>query len=104
MKKKFYDYQAEWGETYKLSIEKETYANNGTLALILVEKSGEPFADITVNLPFSELDEDEAYVDTNNLPNIGKWLEANKIAKKTEIVGHSGYCTYPVYKFDLKKI
>lgn len=103
--KKTYKYQAEWGETYELSFEKHNYANNGSLALILVEEDGEPFADVTVNLPYScECAEDEAYVDENNLPNIGKWLVTNKIAKKTKVVAHSGFCTYTKYKFDLKKI
>ena len=106
-KKKTYQYESEWGDTYNLAIEKHTYSNNGSLALILVDtEEKEDFATITVNLPFSsELKPNQQFVDTNDLPDICEWLEKNKIAKKLKgVTATSGFCTYPAYEFDLSKI
>lgn len=106
-KKKTYQYKSEWGETYNLAIEKHTYSNNGSLALELIDVDGnESFAVITTNLPFSDtLEKNQQFVNINELPDICEWLEKNKIAKKVKgASATSGFCTYPVYEFDLSKI
>jgi hypothetical protein len=107
MKKKTYKYKSEWGDTYTLAFVKHNYANNGSLALELVDvEEKEPFAFVTVNLPYSNaVMPNQQFVDINELPNICEWLEENKIAKRVNgATATSGFCTYPLYEFDLTKI
>lgn len=94
-----------------------SYRNNGTLAVQLFCRSmdymgdspsdeqfpfEDPYAVVTVNLPESErLAANEQFVDSNNLPDIGKWLVQNNIAVPTEHIAQSGYCTYQAYAFHL---
>lgn len=108
-KKKTYKYNASWGETYDISFHVDKYHNNGSLAIIMMDETDkEEFSILTVNLPQSKLFADFApntqFVDTNNLPDIDKWLEEIGVAKPTSHKGCSGFCTYPAYEFDLTKM
>ena len=95
-----------------------SYTNNGTLALQLFNKpdipegylpSGdpkklfcEPFGIVTVNLfESSLLPYNVQFVDENNLPGIGAWLQKNNIASPTGYHCPSGYCLYEAYAFNL---
>jgi len=60
----------------------------------------EPYAVITRFI--LSVDKDEAFVDENNLPGIGEWLESNGLAEATGYGCPSGYCVYPLYKFTPK--
>ena len=94
-----------YGEDYELLGVYSHYVDNETLAVVLVEKDTfEPFADITVNLPISMATKTLAYVDTNNSEWVEKFLKDNKIAKPTGEYGFSGFCSYPLYEFDLTKL
>ena len=63
----------------KVTLIVSTYASYNNLYVGLISE-GEPYADITVNLePLT--DPYTAFVDTNNLPNIGKFLTDNHIAE-----------------------
>lgn len=88
----------------------EKYTENDTLAVvILCVEDGvvtEPYAVLTVNLsnPFAQSDT-RAFVDTNNN---GFWgcedfIKKNMLAKPVGINGRSGYCSYPLYDFDLSR-
>ena len=91
------------------------YAENDSLAVLLFCQSDMLSADnesefddiygvITVNLnDSSTLDYNEQFVDENNYPEIGSWLEKNKLAKRTGRQEKNGYSVYNVYKFDLPK-
>ena len=57
----------------------------------------EPYAEITRWL--LAVGDRSAFVDENNLPGIGEWLEANGLAINTGILMPSGYCVYPLYEF-----
>ena len=112
-----------FGERNEVKLEFASYNCNGTLALQLFCKpdtqeagfyarDGEysknpyqvPYGVATVNLPESEmLKADTQFVDENNLPGIGQWLEENGIAIPMDIVAHSGYCTYRAYQFNVPK-
>jgi len=71
------------------------------LCINLIEaETGEDFATLTVNLGEFISIKDSAYIDTNNLPGIDKWLEDNGIAKMTGLTKQSGYCAYPLAVFD----
>lgn len=62
----------------------------------------DPYAVITVHLPESTiLPTYEQFVDTNNHPDIGDWLEKNGIAVPTGKIGLSGFCRYPGYDFSI---
>lgn len=97
-----------YDETYKIRLEYTSYSCNGTLALQMMnlvdDGQEEPFGIATVNLPDSgRLALNEQYVDTNNMPGIAEWLTCHGIATPTGAFGHSGYCTYPVFEFNLPK-
>ncbi len=95
------------GKNYELAPIKRKYANNGALAVDLLDvKTGEIFATATVNLPdFMPTTIDEilsyAYVDTNNNPWLILFLLDNHLALPTGRVGRSGFCEYPQYMFNL---
>lgn len=100
----FYPYEDAYGNHFTITFAKGVY-NNGNLAVIIYNEEPEygylePYADLTVNI--EPLDHDyKAAIDTNNLPNeIIDWLEENEIAWATGEELHSGFCTYPVVKFD----
>lgn len=94
--------------THNLYLTIDSYQNNDALAVIVMEVnedgSEEYFDCITVNLWDSGmLGENRAYIDTNNCSWAEKMLKQHKFAKDTGYFGHSGFCTYPIYEFDLKK-
>lgn len=77
------------------------YGYNNNLAVMAYEDDGEPYGRLTVNI--DKLPNDEAALDTNN------WKDAESVAKSLGAVPTgkmlaSGFCTYPVYKFDLSKL
>ena len=76
-----------------------------TLALAAYKPNGEEFTVITVNLDSSDtfIGLPIQFIDTNNLSKeLMNWLEENKIATQTDIVGQSGFCTYPAMRFDIE--
>ena len=90
----------------KIYIYRDTYVNNGSLAVFLKNEKGEGITVITVNIEVSDYigDEQCAYVDTNNYPWVEKFLVKNNIAQPTGEIGCSGFCGYPLYRFDLNKL
>lgn len=78
------------------------------LGLLTVDKEFdflEPYCDITVNLPNESLSgEDCAFVDTNNAPFLPDFLEENGLAEPTGMLGFSGFCVYPEYRFNMAEI
>lgn len=82
----------------KVTLIVSTYASYNNLYVGLISE-GEPYADIAVNLePLT--DPYTAFVDTNNLPNIDKFLTDNHIAEFLGPIQTSGYCEYPLYRFN----
>lgn len=94
-------------ETHNLYLLTDSYADNGTLAVIVMkvyeDGTEEMFDVITTNLMFSMADQTSAYIDTNNCSWAEKMLKTMKFAKDTGKVSHSGFCKYPLYKFNLEK-
>lgn len=63
-----------------------------------------PFGVVTVNLDASSiLPLNVQFVDENNMPGIGRWLENNGIAKATGACAKSGYVTYRAFEFNVPK-
>ena len=92
-------------KTYKfndieVSLSFETYRNNGTLAVEMTTvPDDEPYGVITVNLGCPLQSDRLAFVDENNLPGIGAWLQANGIASPLGYRQRSGFCLYELYSF-----
>lgn len=84
--------------------------SNGTLAVEILsdsEEGWEPYCIATVNLdPYTGMNrqsETKAYLDTNNCGCIEKFLKENHIATPCGESAVSGFCTYPLYEFDLSR-
>ena len=58
---------------------------------------------MTVNL-LSSVPPYCAFVDTNNMPELEDFLVENGIAEFTGLEQKSGYCSYPLYQFDVEKM
>ena len=86
-----YDYKGT-----KVTVEKGEY-RNGTVALMLNETDGELYAVATVNLCHPLQSDSMAFLDENNLPGIGKWIEGNHLGMRMGVFAASGFCSYPLY-------
>lgn len=64
----------------------------------------EPYSRLTVNLG-NKLPPDTAYIDSNNNgEEIMNWLIEKRLGKPTGNWGHSGFCSYPEFKFDIDRL
>ena len=91
---KTYDYNGT-----KVYLQKEEYRNNGTLAVLMYKEDDELYGCVTVNLNDTIQLKELAYLDENNLPGIGKWLEENGLGINMGVIARSGFCSYPLYLF-----
>ena len=82
-------------------LEKKTYRNNGSIAILMYNMDDEPYGAVTVNLCHPIQSDELAFVDENNMPGIGKWLERNHIALSLCMKARSGFCEYPLYMFTI---
>lgn len=99
-------YKTEFGN-YKVRAIRSTYANNNRLAIRLMDMEDDtPVCVMTVNLvnELAGYDEHLAFVDTNNNPDIEKFIAENELGEPVGYYGVSGYCSYPLYKFNLEKL
>ncbi len=93
-----------FGRQYQLGIVKGKYTNNGTLYLGLYDViNDEPFSDITVNLPESYARGSIQYINTNDFPQLEDIINEYSLGYLMGS-GSSGWCTYPLYYFDTRKI
>ena len=81
----------------KVYLQKEEYRNNGTLAVLMFTEDGDLYGTVTVNLNHPLQSDTLAFLDENNLPGIGKWLESKKLGINMGVNARSGFCTYPLY-------
>ena len=81
----------------------DRYVADNVLA-IMAWGDYERIAHITVCLNDNRLKSNQSYVDTNNCPWAPEWIEENKLGIKTNWTARSGFCTYPLYEFDMKRI
>ncbi len=82
---------------------KATYSN-GRTAILLITSTGEELARLTVNIPNHEVyEKDNSFVDTNNVSWAEEFLLTNNLAVNLYLWAPSGFCTYPLYKFNLDK-
>lgn len=95
-----------YDKDWDLTLVRSRYIYNNSLAVLLLDEEGQPFADLTVMLEDSPLHNDDrhAYVDTNNCPWAPQFLKDSGFAEPTGMVWFSGYCMYPLYKFNIESI
>lgn len=93
-----------YGEKYNLVITTDNYQNNGSLAIMLETIGGEPFTTLTVNLSDGVAENEYQYLDTNNNPWAEKFIKDNGLGTPTGIMGYSGFCEYPLYRFNLEAL
>ena len=74
-----------------------TYRNNGTVARMLNDPDGELYAVATVNLNHPLQSDSMAFIDENNLPGIGKWIEENGLGVRMGVTATLGFCRYQLY-------
>lgn len=74
----------------------ESYQNNGTLALMLVYDNDDSDV-ITVNLNSLFQSKSMAFLDTNNYPDIERWIRQNGLGTSMNVTERSGFCEYPLY-------
>ena len=65
--------------------------------MILNELNGDEYAVVTVNLNHPLQSDDMAFLDENNYPGIGKWIEKNRLGLPMGVIAASGYCRYRLY-------
>lgn len=88
----------------------DNYANNGRLFIGLWTMDEEiggmtPWCDVTVNLPFDSLtDENCVFIDVNDAPYLQSFLTENGLAAPTGRKVRSGFVEYPEFRIDLNKI
>lgn len=88
-------------KTYKFNgtpvkLEKASY-RNGTVALVMNTLDDELYAVATVNLNHPMQSDSMAFLDENNLPGIGKWIEKHHLGLQMGVIAASGFCRYPLY-------
>lgn len=106
--KKEYEYEAMYGGTYQLTPRINMYANNDNLYVGFDYFDNEyecwdPYCDATVNIiPLAYL---EAAIDTNNNGmRMLDFLESAGFGKRTPFTVSSGFCTFPIFKFNEDRI
>lgn len=91
-----------YGKTYKVKPKIDKYTTYKNLCISLVEENGSPFSCLTVNL--IQLPENYAFVDTNNMPSAEEFIKKYELGKSVDQWYTSGFCSYPLYVFDIEKI
>jgi len=89
-------------QEYEVKVNKTQYYN-GNLAITLdcyddEYNFWEPYGNLTVNLD-KKLPPNQAYVDTNNMPNAEAFIAEYNLGEPTGEYGFSGFCCYPLYRF-----
>lgn len=97
--------KSQYGKEYEVSIEINTYLNNGCMYIGLVEQGEYPesYGDLTVNLAGKAPDYC-GYVDLNNMPELEKFIAENDLGEFTGLTQRSGFCEYPLYLFNVDKL
>lgn len=85
----------------ELELNVDTYSN-GTLYIGLMSNN-DFYTDLTVNLG-EFLPYGCSYVNANDFPDATKFINDNKLGRFTGKVGYSGFCKFPLYRFDMERI
>ncbi len=97
--------KTQWGSTEQVQLEINNYLDNNGMYIGIMTSSDypEPYGDMTVNLD-SKAPDYCGYIDTNNMPELAKFIEDNDIGEFTGLTKRSGFCEYPLYLFNPEKL
>ena len=82
----------------------DSYVQGHGLYIGLDEEDGSPFADLTVNLPDSQLKQGQAYINHEMSEDFLRFIEQNHLGTVLARLGFSGYCSYKTVDFDLDRL
>ena len=103
-----FTYGGEYIGNYDVCFEVNRYVEGDRLAINLwfaEDECWEPFGDVTVNLPFARItDENCGYLDINNMPCITDFLTENNLGELTGKTAISGWVKYPEFRFNMEEI
>jgi len=101
----FLKFHSKTGEIFMISrVVSVTYPNKN-LGIIMLDEYEQPVGSITVNLPDEKIEKDCGFIDVNNLgEGILEFLDVYNIAKPTGYAAKSGFCEYPLYKFNMSEL
>lgn len=92
-----------FNEERKVKLQVAKYLNNGNTYIGLTKEDDSPYGDVTVNLGI-DLPEYFGFIDTNNNPNAESFILDNELGENTGMTMPSGFCVYPLYKFNQEKL
>jgi hypothetical protein len=99
-------YHSEYGGDSEIQLDVQQYANNDRLAISMITYEDgfpEPYGSLTVNIDAPAPDYC-GYLDINNLRNAEKFVTENGLGEFTGFTTISGYCEYPLYRFNAVKL
>ena len=82
----------------------DSYVQGHGLYIGLDEEDGSPLADLTVNLPDSQLKQGQAYINHEMSEGFLRFIEQNHLGTVLPQHGFSGYCSYKAVDFDLDRL
>ena len=77
------------------------YMADGSLCVQIMSEDDGPIARLTVCLNDDFLGENESYLDTNNFREGEAFVKEFCLGELTGEMGFSGYCAYPVVRFNM---
>lgn len=95
------------GKIINVLLKINCYVNNDTLYIgLMSEEHGhmEPYGNMTVNLSVPDVPNYCAFIDTNNITELEKFIEENGLGEPTGFEQKSGFCSYPLYKFHAERL
>lgn len=98
--------QSPWSGKELVEIEINSYGNNKRIYIGLnSEYDGvmEPYGDLTVNID-APCPDYSGYLDTNNNPDLERFVVENNLGEFTGFSGQSGFCSYPLYSFNVERL
>ena len=88
--------------TTEITLTKGKY-QNGSLRIQAWCSEG-PFATLTTCLSEDPTEDNYAYIDTNNNPWAPAFIEENGLGEDTGLRSRSGFCTYPLFRFNVDQL
>ena len=82
----------------------DSYVQGHGLYIGLDEEDGSPLADLTVNLPDSQLKQGQAYINHEMSEDFLHFIEQNQLGTVLPQRGFFGYCSYKAVDFDLGRL
>lgn len=101
---KTFNVKTEYGIYKDCHFVKGNYKANDSVALEIWNEEDGPIATLTVCLPNFPQQKNESFLDINNCPWAENLVKELGIAEFTGQMMPSGYCSYPLYEFDMEKV